>query len=115
MGEAAALRRAAVGEAVRARVRMSAPACKHTSTHNYKQQLQTHNYNKHTTTHKHTTANTQLHATTINHDQLRSTTRRRAKYELHSLVRTTVARDDEAFQCVYQMEDGAGERALIHI
>jgi hypothetical protein len=34
---------------------------------------------------------------------------RRAKYQLDTLVRTTVAKDPEAFQCVYQMEDDTGE------
>ena len=34
----------------------------------------------------------------------------RAKYELKHVVRTIIAKDDEAFQCVYQMEDAGGER-----
>ena len=34
---------------------------------------------------------------------------RRAKYHLDTLVRTTIAKSDEAFQCVYQCEDGVGE------
>jgi hypothetical protein len=34
---------------------------------------------------------------------------RRAKYELKHVVRTTIANDEEAFKCVYQMEDDQGE------
>ncbi|GBF92374.1 hypothetical protein Rsub_05576 [Raphidocelis subcapitata] len=37
---------------------------------------------------------------------------RRAKYHLQTLVRTTIARDSEAFHCVYQMEDDAGHRGV---
>jgi hypothetical protein len=33
---------------------------------------------------------------------------RRAKYELNTVVRTILAADDEAFKCVYQMEDATG-------
>jgi 3-ketoacyl-CoA synthase len=36
----------------------------------------------------------------------------RAKYHLETLVRTTVARDAEAFGCVWQCEDGAGVRGV---
>lgn len=34
---------------------------------------------------------------------------RRAKYHLQTLVRTMVAKDSEAFQCIFQMEDALGE------
>ncbi|KAI8474465.1 MAG: FAE1/Type III polyketide synthase-like protein-domain-containing protein [Monoraphidium minutum] len=36
----------------------------------------------------------------------------RAKYHLQTLVRTIIAADDEAFQCVYQMEDASGVRGV---
>lgn len=37
---------------------------------------------------------------------------RRAKYVLQHVVRTTVAADDEAIQCVYQCEDDNGIKGV---
>ena len=37
---------------------------------------------------------------------------RRCKYVLEHLVRTTVARDDDAFRCVFQCEDAKGVRGV---
>ncbi len=38
--------------------------------------------------------------------------RRRAKYKLQTVVRTNLASDQKAFECVYEMEDEAGIRGV---
>jgi hypothetical protein len=57
---------------------------------------------------------THAHTHTHSHALTRTCTThlcRRAKYSLQTVVRTMVAKDDEAFHCVYQMEDASGECA----
>ncbi len=37
---------------------------------------------------------------------------RRAKYSLQHVVRTHLAENDAAYNCVYEMEDGEGNRGV---